>query len=166
MLLRKRGAPVPAMVIAVPKSVIRERISELEKKESLYIEKIKTVIIAMQKDIDKILGNPGCPEVAKQNLLEVRSDLEQNLAHIKAGRKIEDLPIIFEELGVVSAHQSAFSSDIFSDSDAPKRAASVDAASAHEKKGRGFIFQLWTWLTTPTTVSWRAAKTWLRNKKQ
>jgi hypothetical protein len=166
ILLRKRGAPVAAMVIPVPESVIEERIGELEKKERLYANRVQAEIVSMQKDIDNLLGNPDYPETAKHELRGVREDLEKNLAHIRSGRKIEDLPVAFEELGVVSANQSDYSSDIFNDSGAPRASTVTEEQYAHENKRRGFLFQLWTWLTTPTSVSWRAAKTWTKNKKQ
>ncbi len=169
VLMLRRGLQVGVLSIPIAEELLQERIEKLDEREQEYKGVVQREIVAMQQDIDLILSSHNCGEAMEKQLLGVRDELEQNLAHLRAGKSIDELPFPFEVAEVADTNAWAKpppkpepkpepEPDTL-----PEAAKEVPEPPAVENTPeapvlRGFFCTLWVYFTTPNDITWEMAK--------
>lgn len=159
LLLHERGIACPEFRLPVSHEVISTRIGHLIEEEKRCRNRLETEMSNMLDEIGK-LENTLHDERITLELRDLRRQLLDNLAHLRRGENIEDMPVVFEmiEMGSAEDHRIPFTPTSLP-SAPPTETASHANESVNETDDtpprRPFGRRLWTWLTTPLGVRWR-----------
>lgn len=171
VLMIRRGLQVEVLVIPIAEEMLQDRIERLDERERECTGVVQQEIVAMRDDIDLILSSHNCGEALEKQLLGVRDELEQNLAHLRAGKSIDALPFPFEVAEATDTGGS-WAKPLPPPEPEPEPepeppsagdAATTDAATPDETPARGFFGTLWVYLSTPNHVTWEMARTYRKN---
>jgi hypothetical protein len=157
VMLRERGIQTAPLSFGVDDDDIQIHINVLMAEEAVCRSRILAGIEEVCADISAILGSQELPEGIQHSLEETRQGLESNMALLKSGRKIEDIPFQFEEISMAgsvngvaeTAAETAPAGDIEREPVQPP----PDANRAN-----GFFRSLYLWLTTPWGTGWKAIR--------
>lgn len=156
IILRERGIASQPLELPVPEEVIQKQITVLEEKEKRFKEKIRTDVVAMQRDVDAMLSNASFPDAIKRELADTRLGLQRDLEHIDAGKDLDDLPFPVEAIESVEAAPAPFDAAPSKIQSAAVRSATTPGYQHKPSKAvkRGFFLRVWIWANTPEDVTW------------
>lgn len=185
VLIFRRGHQVPALILPVATSVLEKQVADLDAREQEVRNTLETQVCEMRDDIDLILARPGLPEAIRAQLAGVREQMLGNISHIRAGGRVQDLPVAFESIEMtddawgLGAAPAAAPAEVAEpeapapDVPAPPERKTVTVAppvadpaappaEPVEIKSRGVLARLWVYFTTPPHVTWEKARTYRR----
>ena len=146
VLLKKRGIVTPGSTLPVPQDVIIKQMEQLDVQEEKQRTKIKTRIMEMKDDIDKMINNRSYPDGMKELLIGVRCNLDNDLNNIESGRQLNCLSFVVDAEEITSYIESS------TDEEKPT------AQHAEDKKKMGFASAASRWLNSPLDVTWKDIK--------
>lgn len=152
--LKTRNALVSAFKLPVPESFIKKQIVTLNEKEEECRQLIKNDMSSLQSDVNLLLVRDDCPVEFKEMLLEIKSELKENVEYFDSGKAIEDMPMIFESIELSGSAQVV---EEVEDIIAPaKVAAAIEPEKPEPKKKKlGFSKHVAAWLKSPWNKSWK-----------
>lgn len=144
VLLKKRGVPTRPMEFAIPEDEIRRHINALKAKETRYRGQMEKNIEGMVEDTRHILAMEGLNDEMREAAQHVLHDLEANLAHLKAGKSIESLPMALEVIevgddGVVEERAEPEVEEV----ESPPEPEAKPAPESHQSTQSPQTFSLW-----------------------
>ena len=155
VILRERGIATTPLALPVPEQILQKQIDVLEKKETHYKAKIRSDVTAMKSDVEALLQNAAFPDAIKQELLQTKLGLQQDLEHIDAGKDLDDLPFPIESVeSAETSYASQQSADSEIKSPAIQNATVRPSAPTPVTPTFGFFTKLWIWLTNPRREPW------------
>lgn len=162
-LLAQRGVVLPAMVFSLPQEAISERLHKVEQREQQVRRKVEHHIESMHQDIAALLQNPACPAAQQTIFLAMQQSLADNLAHIRAGLSLTDLPMPIEEIEEESQVFTPSASRepvqaAHATSEPPATSAPATSAPAQNPsaaKPAGLVPRMRSWLNSPWNSSWK-----------
>ncbi len=184
VLLRKRGEPVGVVVLPVQEDVLRKSLDSLDKRKGAEEEKVLAQTRVLLAEVNEILAHTPPEGGAQRSLLEMRRELEADLAHLEAGKSVADLPYPVDNTEATDLDWLAppvkvnqeLAEDEPEPEDDPEEETGAESeatdeaeaepqpevASAEEDPARvrGFFARLWIYLTTGPEVTWAMARTW------
>lgn len=152
LLLRERGHKAAPLTLPVPLEEIQGHISGLKAREQAKRDKMMSGIRAMIHDVEDIQRQGDFNEDFRAALDGVRKDLELNLAHLKAGRDIEHMPMTVEWVEMGEGGEDPIAK-LSAEADTPWQAAPETAGQRPGKAG--FLRRLKLWLFSPMSVTWK-----------
>ncbi|MDZ4262984.1 MAG: hypothetical protein U1B30_11730 [Pseudomonadota bacterium] len=172
LLLHSRGEATAATELHVPAEQIRARLSVVEQKEHTYREIIKTEIVTMITETDRMLENPGLSPTMRQFLLASNEDMRSNLAHLNAGKKITNMPVAIEIIEMDEREITSFDTTPASNQTnaipalqkqrlvAPMEHSPMPPKpdSQQVEKKVGLIARFARWISTPDSITWKQIK--------
>ncbi len=107
VLVERRRIEIPPLKLSLPIDELKTKISEVTHQERHCRVKVSERINAMRVDLQRIIHSGLCSEAQKSLLGAMDDALKENIAHINAGKSIEDLPTPVEdfELETVANYQ-------------------------------------------------------------
>ena len=154
LLLKKRGINTPPFDLPIPEADITEKVSELKDKEKSCRHRIDKEIDVMVIYVDKLLETKGLPEATVKEMQDVKDSLQKNKQHLRAGKSIEELPIVFEIIEMGNEQTNYYLDNEPLDDDSPTENKELLETSP-EKIQRGFFNRVKAWLSTPLNVGWK-----------
>ena len=152
--LKARNAIVRAFSLPVPTSLIETQISVLDRREAECRSRITTDIDSLQQDIRALIERDDCDHELRGQLLLMAGNLNQNKAHITAGKPMEDMPILYESIELAAPPHAVEDIEEISKPDEVV----VLETPRPAKIRRGFFERLWDWLNSSTRVKWKDIK--------
>ena len=152
LLLRERGHKAAPLTLPIPLEEIQGHINGLKAREQVKRDKMMHDIRAMIRDVDVIRGQGKFSEAFGGALDGIKNDLVLNLAHLKAGRDIERMPMSVEWIEVGGDGGSAI--DKLSEQVVTQGHA-IPEPAADVPKRASFFQRFKMWLFSPLSVSWR-----------
>jgi hypothetical protein len=141
VLLKKRGVKTSECVLPVPKEVIQEQLKHLEAEEQTQRTRIRTEIVEMQNDLQLMIDNPAYPEAMKQQLIQAKENLQEDLGKIDAGKKLDSLNFVSE-------------TQELSDIDYEPEALEAEETQAQKPEKKSLSAMTSDWLNSSWDVSW------------
>lgn len=161
--LNRRGVMLEASKLLIPQEALGKKVDDLKRQETACKLKIENNIQALIQDTDKILNNQNYPEAIKQQVAFVRKNLEQNLAYLREGKDIEEIPVFIESVEIRHNAKTTNSlenneDDVETQQQAPQQSKPQknQNASASSVPEQSFFKRLKVWLTTPWNISWKS----------
>ncbi len=162
-LLAQRGIVLPPIAFSLPQEAISERLQKVEQREQKVRAKVETHVESMQQDIITLLENPACPAAQREIFQAMQQSLADNLAHIRAGLSLADLPMPIED---IEEENQVFTPSASTEKAQPRIAASEQPAApattsvpqpgeAQTKSTAGLIPRIRGWLNSPWDSSWK-----------
>lgn len=162
-LLAQRGVTLPAMVFSLPQEAISERLQKIEAREQQVRHKVEVHVEGMQQDITALLQNPSCAPAQHAIFLAMQQSLAENLAHIRAGLSLADLPMPIDD---IEAENQVFTPSASTEKAQPREvtpeAAPSSLAPAPQQPAQvppaqppGLIPRVRSWLNSPWNSSWK-----------
>lgn len=175
VLLHSRGEATEPSELYVPAEQIRARLSVVEQKERAYRKVIRTEVVTMMTEAERMLAAEGLSDSMRQFLTASYQDMRDNLNHLDSGKSISSLPVAMEmvemsehEISTLdtapAASDARGSGDdlpelqkqtLFTPSETPMPPLGATTGPIRKK---GFFRRLWEWATTPDSVTWRKLK--------
>lgn len=182
--LHERGYPVESAKLPISQEQLGNQVETLKAEENNCKHKLIDHMESLIEDTDFILQNSKFPEDIKQQVKIVKTNLQNNLAHIKDGGNIDDIPVFIESLeikltGSVDSTPAEIDSILEEESrtteppehDEPKleddpslEITTEESPSStlkelqNQYRQKGFFGRLWMWLNTPVGVTWADIK--------
>jgi hypothetical protein len=174
VLLHSRGEATEPSELYIPAEQIRARLSTVKQKERAYRKVIRTEIVTMMTETERMLAKPELSHAMQQFLTASHQDLQDNLNHLDSGNSISAMPVAMEmvemsehEISTFDTHPAAEQADphaeelpeiqkqtLFSSSfEAPP----PPAAELPTRK-KGLFRRVWEWATTPDSETWKKLK--------
>ena len=148
ILLKERGTFTKPIDLTINKDSITQQLQDLKQQEKSYREKVVKGICDLQEDAILIFKNTNLPLESRKIAKTMYDFLQKDLVHIKAGKKIEDMPMAIEILDEQHSAEIILEDEI-----------SKPVGTKQEPKNPvpppQFRKKLWRWLTTPTDVTWK-----------
>lgn len=162
-LLAQRGIHLPAIVFNLPQEAISERLQKIEAREQQVRHKVEAHVEGMLQDITALLQNPSCAPSQQSIFLAMQQSLAENLAHIRAGLSLTDLPIPIDE---IEAENEVFTPSASTEKAQPREVAGQPPANAVQATPQatadgssatppGLIPRVRQWLNSPWNSSWK-----------
>ncbi len=172
ILLHSRGEATAPTELNVPAEQIRARLTAVEQKERTYRKIIKTELVTMIAETERMLSSTTPSPAMRQFLLASNDDLQRNMAHLESGKKITTMPVAIEIIEMSEREITRFDT-------APIPTQTVQTPTVqkqrliapmehtptppmqelqHPEKKRGFLARFIHWLTTPDQVTWKHTK--------
>ena len=162
-LLAQRGVALPVMVFSLPQEAISERLQKIEAREQQVRHKVEEHVEGMQQDITALLQNPSCPPAQHAIFLAMQQSLAENLAHIRAGLSLADLPMPIDD---IEAESQVFTPSASTEKVQPREVtteatpisphpAPQHPAQAGQAETSGLIPRMRNWLHSPWNSSWK-----------
>lgn len=153
--LKTRNALVKAFNLPVPESFIKNQIIALNVKEQKCRSIIKKDMGSLQADVDVMLKNKDCSKEVVDILEKIKVELNENSKHFAAGKPIEDMPIIYENIELSGASQAVDEIEkIINPVEKSEPDIKNDVIETEYKKS-GFFSHFMTWLKAPINKSWK-----------
>lgn len=148
LLLRERGIKTQGLVFGIPQDDIASKIFDLNKKEKIYRKTIQTEINTMSKYVNHVLADPELPDNVRTEMQATKDSLQKNLEYLLAGKRIENMPIVFEMIEMSSTEEDKTKTPEVTDDN------TTDLPPT-EKEKRGFFSRASEWINTPAKVKWK-----------
>lgn len=170
VLLHSRGETIPPAELHVPAEQIRARLTVVEQKERVYRKIIKNEIVTMITETRRMLANEGISATMRQFLLASSEELQLNLDHLDAGKKITTMPVAIEIIEMGEREITSFDTSPAQTTELPAvqkqhLIAPMESTplpprpeTAPPSERLGFFARLWRWATTPDHVTWRKVR--------
>jgi len=152
--LKTRQVIINAFKLPVPQSFIEQQIYALDIREANCREKIDEDMHALHYDIGGLLNNEDCPDDIKQQLLQIETQLKDNMDHMAQGKNIDNMPILYESIEL-SAPQDMIDETEAHSSEAIENVETPVVEETLTQKKRSFFSRLWEWLTSPASRKWK-----------
>jgi hypothetical protein len=172
VLLHSRGVATVPIELHVPTEQIRARLTAVEQKERVYRKIIRTEIVVMITETNRMLANEGLSATMRHFLAASNEDMQRNLDHLDAGKKITAMPVAIEIIEMGEREISSFDT-----TPSPVHGGEIPAVQKQRlvapmeytpassaqslrqiKKKKGVIARLIQWMTTPDQITWRRTK--------
>ena len=171
VLLHSRGEATDATELHVPTEQIRAKLTVVAQKERAYRKVIKTEMVSMITETERMLTNPGISDSMREFLIASNDDLQHNLDHLDSGNSITSMPVALEmiemserEITTLDTAPSTTTSQanevpkvqkqtLFTPMESPQL-----PAQPFKKKKKGVFSRIWEWATTPDEVSWKKTR--------
>lgn len=152
LLLRERGIKTQGLVFGIPQDDIASKLFSLNKKEKEYRKTIQKEINTMSKYVNNVLADPELPNNIREEMQATKDSLQKNLEYLLAGKRLENMPIVFEMIEISSGAK-----DQEDDKQAPEPGNDIEPseAASTKKEKRGFFSRASEWINTPTKVKWK-----------
>ena len=177
VLLHARGEATDAAELHVPAKQIRAKLTLVSQKERAYRKVIKTEMVSMMTETERMLTNPGIPDSMREFLIASNDDLQHNLDHLDSGKSITSMPVAVEMIEMseneITTLDTAPSTATPQENEVPKVQKQTlfspletpePQPAVQQTQKKGFFRRIWEWATTPDEVSW--AKTRDNDNKQ
>ncbi len=173
VLLHSRGEATDATELHVPTEQIRAKLTVVAQKERAYRKVIKTEMVTMITETERMLTNPGISDSMREFLIASNDDLQNNLDHLDSGKSITSMPIAIEmiemsenEITTLDTSPSNTTSrpdavpevqkqTLFTPMESPQ---AVTPMQQPEQKKKSVFSRIWQWATTPDEVSWKKTR--------
>lgn len=155
MVLKARNIVTKALKLPVPESFLEQQISVLDIRESECKKRIHRDMHSLDKDIDNMLRSEGCPDGIRQQLMQIKTNMQKNIQHFEAGKQLDEMPIMYESIELSATPQDVARVEAESQ---PTVAVTVDATAVvtpEKKRARGFFSRVWLWLKSPMSANWK-----------
>ena len=146
VLLKERGVFSKPIDISKNNELINTQLNNLKQQQQSYRKKITNGIKELQNDAAIIFKNTKMPIESRKVAKQMFDFLQKDLLHIKAGKRIEDMPM------AVEIFECGEDTEVVLEEEQDKKEEEKLEKTPQTKKGRAK--KLWHWLTTPTDVSW------------
>jgi len=176
VLLHSRGEATEPSELYIPAEQIRARLSVVKQKEQVYRKVIRTEVVTMMTEAERLLNNGGLSESMQKFLTTSYEDMRANLAHLDSGNSISSMPVAMEmvemsehEISTLDTAPAPQSTDMATDElpevqkqtlfgsfDSQPTTQTPKAQLPPRKKG--FFQRLREWATTPDSVTWKTLK--------
>jgi len=100
IVLAGRNALSSVFKLPVPENFIKKQIKTLDKREAKYKKRIKTELTGLFKEITALIDSNTIPEELIPQLHHTRGQILNNINHFNAGKNIQDMPIMFENIEI------------------------------------------------------------------
>lgn len=145
VLLKKRWEYTEGSPLPVSEALIQKQIEQLDAHDKKLRIKVKTQIVEMKQELDKIIHNANYPDAIKDLVIKVQKNLNKDLASIESGGELSRLNFVIdvEEISGIQMPSAE------------------DTEPAQKRKGKkevGFTEAAHRWLNSPWDVSWNDAK--------
>ncbi len=176
VLLRKRGEPVGAVILPVPEKLLNETLAKLDRERCAHAERALGEAMMLIKDIDVRLQSRKLSEGMREQLSRMRSELQLNVEHLKAGKPVSELPVPIEtpeaedvewladRKGFLAGEaegqeENDAEAGCENSEQSPEESAAEGAAAGQAEvrtaKKRGVLARAWKYVTTSTDVGWK-----------
>lgn len=155
VLLRERGATSPALKFSVPQNIIQQHIGELSTREETCRKQIEVNIESIQQATQGILLNENASDELKATLKLIQKNLQRDLKHVKAGKSIDDMPMMIEVVELQDHYQLDEPADT---SNQQTEALKQDLQESTSLGKPGFFSRLKRWISSPISVCWKDIK--------
>ena len=172
ILLHIRGEATDATELHVPTEQIRAKLTVVEQKERAYRKVIKTEMVSMITESERLLSNPDISDSLREFLTTSNEDLQRNLDHLDSGKTITSMPVAVEmvemsETEITTLDTSGSSSNSSSNSSKKNATPSVQKQTVfapqeapkpppdiQPPQKKGIFRRALEWATTPDDVTW------------
>ena len=174
VLLHSRGEATDATELHVPTEQIRAKLTVVAQKERAYRKVVKTEIISMVKETERMLTNPGISDSMREFLIASNDDLQNNLDHLDSGNSITSMPVAIEmiemsESEITTLDTAPSATPASRPNEVPevqKQTVFAPLESSHpqpsvqqaKKNKKGFFTRIKEWITTPDEVTWKKTR--------
>lgn len=148
LLLRERGIKTQGLVFGIPQDDIASKIFDLNKKEKVYRKTIQTEINTMNKYVNHVLADPELPNNIRTEMQATKDSLQKNLEYLLAGKRIENMPIVFEMIEMSSTEEDEKQVPDATDNDTNEEVPTKNIK-------RSFFSRASEWINTPAKVKWK-----------
>lgn len=173
VLLHSRGEASDATELHVPTEQIRAKLTVVAQKERAYRKVIKTEMVTMITETERMLTNPGISDSMREFLIASNDDLQNNLDHLDSGKSITSMPIAIEMIEMseneittldTSPSTTTLQPDavpevkkqtLFTPMESPQ---ALTPTQQPEQKKKSVFSRIWQWATTPDEVSWKKTR--------
>lgn len=100
IVLAGRNALSSVFKLPVPESFVKKQIKTLDKREAKFKKRIKSELAGLFKEITLLIDSNSLPEELLSQLHHTRGQIINNINHFNAGKNIQDMPIMFENIEV------------------------------------------------------------------
>ncbi|VAW67645.1 hypothetical protein MNBD_GAMMA08-3047 [hydrothermal vent metagenome] len=153
--LKTRNVLVKSFNLPVPETFIKNQIMALDVKEQKCRAIIKKDMGGLQTDVDVMLKDKGCSKEVVDVLEKIKTELEENSKHFAAGKPIEDMPIIYENIELSGAPQVVDEIEAVINPVEKNKTEVEDEVVEAEHKKLGFFSHFVKWLKAPINKSWK-----------
>ncbi|MBV1883438.1 MAG: hypothetical protein KUG82_17495 [Pseudomonadales bacterium] len=177
--LHSRGCSLDTAKLPFSQEELAIRVQDLKSKEHECRNKLTQHIESLINDTKIVLNTPQFPDDLKEQIAQVKTNLEKNLEHIKNGDDIEGLPVFIESLEIISTgdldstpvnddSETSMATDAIehdksngpkNKTNAPEIISSPNSPSLEDLQAqyrqKGVLGRLWMWLNTPFGVTWK-----------
>ncbi len=173
ILLHTRGEATDATELHVPTEQIRAKLTVVTQKERAYRKVIKTEMVSMITETERLLTNPDISDSMRDFLTVSNADLQNNLDHLDSGKSITSMPVAVEMIEMseteITTLDTSGAADTSSQKDetpslqkqtvfAPMNTPQAPEPATKKAKKKGFFGRMWEWATTPDEVSWKKTR--------
>jgi hypothetical protein len=162
-LLAQRGVNLPVIIFSLPQEAISERLQTIEAREQQVRHKVEEHVEGMQEDISVLLRNPACPPAQHAIFLTMQQSLAENLAHIRAGLSLADLPMPIDD---IEEDNQVFTPSASTEKAQPRKVTNEPTTPSTETSSQqpaevspvatpGLIPRVRNWLNSPWNSSWK-----------
>jgi len=158
MVLKARNIVTKALKLPVPESFLEQQISVLDIRESECKKRIHRDMHSLDNDIDNMLQSEDCPDGIRQQLMQIKTNMQKNIQHFEAGKQLDEMPIMYESIELSATPQDVARVEAESQ---PAVAVTVEATvvvTPEKTRARGFFSRVWLWLKSPMSVNWKDTK--------
>lgn len=158
MVLKARNIVTRALKLPVPESFLEQQISVLDIRESECKKRIHRDMHSLDNDIDNMLRSEDCPDGIRQQLMQIKTNMQKNIQHFEAGKQLDDMPIMYESIELSATPQDVAQVEAES---RPAIAVTVEATAVvtpEKTRARGFFSRVWLWLKSPMSANWKDTK--------
>jgi adenylate kinase family enzyme len=155
VLLRERGVFSPPLDFNVPEPVITRQITELAQREKQCRKEIENNIQEIMRSTRRIIDDKNSSDEVKSIAETILANLQHNLKHIRAGKSIEQMPMMIEMIELGDATPTASQAiPPLEPANQQMREQSVAGSGKMNVKKRKFFPRLLRYMTTPISVKW------------
>jgi len=145
VLLKERGVFHKPIDISRKSNIIYKQLNNLKLQQKFYRKKIINGIVELKNDAEQVYKNTHLPIDSRKLAKQMYHYLEKDLLHIKAGKRIEEMPMAVE---ILECHD--VTEMVLEDENTNQEPLLEEKPKSEKTSAK----KLWRWLTTPTDVSW------------
>lgn len=168
VMLRARGEPTKPTSQVISTREIRERLTILDKRETKCRTVVKKETVTLIENTDRMLERNDLPDTMREMVAFTREDLQLNLDHLKAGKSLETLPVVFDTVAMEDDRKpirrkiKKKKKKTITKSDHPVKKPEPPKQVAKP----GFIRKIYRWITTPVSMGWNDIEDEIEEKYQ
>lgn len=156
--IENRKTAVKPFNLPVPEAFIKQQITSLNQKEKKCRDVITKDMSTLQTEVIALMKREDCPEQLKATLLEIQSELKINSEHLKSGKAIDEMPIIYESIELSGESKVVKEVEaIIEEAKDPPDNNKTESAEPHIKK-TSLVKHFWIWLNSPWKKKWKDIK--------
>lgn len=155
LVLKARNIVTRALKLPVPESFLEQQIAALDVRETECKKRIHQNMHSLDADLDTMLLREDCPEEIKQQLLQIKKQMQQNIQHFESGKQLDEMPIMYESIELSAAPQDVARVEAESQPPEDEPADTITPAPTRKRPPKSFFGRIWFWLKSPMNVKWK-----------